>query len=194
LNTAGRGGIFKKGETTNAIQEARIRKTKMFFEQRDEFLVQLVKEIKAGVKKANRLGLIPCFRLNGTSDIVWERVFLTDSSGMKVTLFEMFQDVQFYDYTAIVKRNVARFKNYHLTFSRKENNDADVRAALEKGMNVAVVFAVLPQEFLGLPVANGDETDLRFLDPNRVVVGLKAKGKARKVISDFLSGFGVGGV
>ena len=186
LNTAGRGGMYKRGETTNAIQQARIRKTRMFFENREEFLAELIKEIRAGIKRATKLGLVPCFRFNGTSDIVWERVFVTDASGMKITLFEMFPDVQFYDYTAIVKRNVAKFKNYHLTFSRKESNAADTAEAIRRGMNVAVVFDNLPETWNGVPVFAGDETDLRFLDPTGVIVGLKAKGKAKKDTSGFV--------
>ena len=57
LNTAGRGGIFKKGETTNVIQQARIRKTKMFFENREQFLADLESDIRAGIKQAQKQGL-----------------------------------------------------------------------------------------------------------------------------------------
>ena len=77
LNTAGRGGMFKRGETTNVIQKARIRKTKMFFEQRDAFMLQLEKDINKGIKQAERLGLKPVFRLNGTSDLSWEKYGLS---------------------------------------------------------------------------------------------------------------------
>ena len=73
LNTAGRGGMFKKGETTNAIQQARIRKTKMFFENRDSFMQLLVKDILLAIKQSAKLNLIPVFRLNGTSDLSWEK-------------------------------------------------------------------------------------------------------------------------
>jgi hypothetical protein len=52
-------------------------------------------------------------------------------------------------------------------------------------MNVAVVFDTLPTTYLGRPVVNGDDTDLRFLDPQGVVVGLKAKGRAKKDTSGF---------
>lgn len=181
LNTAGRGGIFKKGETTNVIQQARVRKTKMFFEQRDEFMSLLIKEIKAGIKKAEKLGYIPAFRLNGTSDLSWEK-YRVDGK----TIFEMFPDVQFYDYTKVNNRKVSHIKNYHLTFSKADGNDMDVRLAASNGLNVAAVFRSLPETYLGRPVINGDETDLRFLDPKGVIVGLKAKGKARKDTSGFV--------
>lgn len=181
LNTAGRGGIFKKGETTNVIQQARIRKTKMFFEQRDEFMTLLVKEIQAGIKKAEKLGYIPAFRLNGTSDLSWEK-YRVDGK----TIFELFPDVQFYDYTKVNNRKVSHIKNYHLTFSKADGNDMDVRLAASNGLNVAAVFRSLPETYLGRPVINGDETDLRFLDPKGVIVGLKAKGKARKDTSGFV--------
>jgi len=176
LNTAGRGGMFRKGETTNAIQQARIRKTKMFFEDRPTFLTQLVKEIHAGIRTAVRKGLIPCFRLNGTSDIRWE------SQG----IIEQFPQVQFYDYTKLANRDVAHLPNYHLTFSRAESNDLDARDALHRGMNVAAVFATVPATYAGRTVIDGDESDLRFLDPQGVVVGLKAKGRGKKDATGFV--------
>lgn len=176
LNTAGRGGMFKKGETTNAIQQARIRKTKMFFEQREAFLAQLEKDITLGIKQAEKKGLTPCFRLNGTSDISWE----------KYGIIEKFPNVQFYDYTKVRNRKVGHLKNYHLTFSKADGNDMDVRLAASAGMNVAAVFEKLPETYIGRTVIDGDETDLRFLDPKGVIVGLKAKGKAKKDTSGFV--------
>ena len=176
LNTAGRGGIFKKGETTNVIQQARIRKTKMFFENRDQFLIDLESDIRAGIKQAEKQGLIPCFRLNGTSDISWE----------KYGIIEKFPNVQFYDYTKVRNRKVSHLNNYHLTFSKADGNDMDARLAASAGMNVAVVFKELPETYMGRKVVNGDETDLRFLDEKSVVVGLKAKGKAKKDTTGFV--------
>lgn len=183
LNTAGRGGIFKKGESTNVIQQARIRKTKSFFENRQAFLNELVVEIIKTKTKAEKQGLIPVFRLNGTSDLSWEKYEVTNGKN----IFEMFPDVQFYDYTKIVGRKVSHIKNYHLTFSNADGNINDVLKAKSSGMNIAVVFKKeLPEKYLGLPVINGDETDLRFLDPKGVIVGLKAKGKAKKDTSGFV--------
>jgi hypothetical protein len=176
LNTAGRGGIFKKGESTNVIQQARIRKTKMFFENREQFLADLENDIRLGIKQAEKQGFIPAFRLNGTSDIAWE----------KYGIIEKFPNVQFYDYTKMRNRKVSHLKNYHLTFSKADGNDMDVRLAASNGMNVAVVFKNVPESYIGRTVINGDETDLRFLDPKNVVVGLKAKGKAKKDTSGFV--------
>lgn len=176
LNTAGRGGMFKKGESTNMIQEARKRKTRMFFEQREQFLADLEADIRLGIKQAEKKGMTPVFRLNGTSDIAWE----------KYGIIEKFPNVQFYDYTKMRNRKVTHLKNYHLTFSKADGNDLDVRLAVNEGMNVAVVFKVVPTTFLGRPVINGDETDLRFLDDKNVIVGLKAKGKAKKDATGFV--------
>ena len=175
LNTAGRGGMFKPGGT-NTIQEARKRKTRMFFEQRDEFLVALEADIRKGIKQAEKKGMIPAFRLNGTSDIAWE----------KYGIIEKFPEVQFYDYTKMRNRKVGHLKNYHITCSKADGNDMDVRLALSNGMNVAAVFHKVPETYLGRPVINGDETDLRFLDPKGVIVGLKAKGKAKKDTTGFV--------
>lgn len=182
LNTAGRGGIFKKGESTNVIQQARIRKTRAFFENRSAFMLDLVAEIKSTIKYAEKKGLVPVFRLNGTSDIAWEKI----RYGGHRNIFEYFPDVQFYDYTKVVGRTVP--SNYHLTFSAADGNDADVVKAIEQNYNVAVVFAdkKLPAEYNNVTVFNGDESDLRFLDPRNVIVGLYAKGKAKKDSTGFV--------
>ena len=176
LNTAGRGGMFKRGENTNMIQEARIRKTKYFFENRDAFMADLEADIKKGIKQAERLGLTPVFRLNGTSDLAWE----------KYGIIEKFPQVQFYDYTKVLGRKTAHLPNYHLTFSAADGNDADVQKAVDAGMNVAMVFDKLPLEYMGRPVINADDTDLRFLDPKGVIAGLKAKGRAKKDTTGFV--------
>jgi hypothetical protein len=182
LNTAGRGGIFKKGESTNIIQQARIRKTKQFFENRETFLQELVIEIGKTIKKAEKQGLIPVFRLNGTSDLSWEKYEVADGKN----IFQMFPEVQFYDYTKVLGRKVSHIPNYHLTFSKADGNDMDVRLAASNGMNIAAVFHKLPEKYIGRPVINGDDTDLRFLDPKGVIVGLKAKGKAKKDTTGFV--------
>lgn len=180
LNTAGHGGMFKEGGT-NFVQEARKRRTRMFFENREQFMLALVSDIKNGIKLAGKYGLTPCFRLNGTSDISWEKYLLNGKN-----VFEHFPDIQFYDYTKVLGRKVDHIANYHLTFSRAESNDSDVQKAIAAGMNIAVVFNKLPDTYLGLPVVDGDISDVRFEDPNQVVVGLKAKGRARKDTSGFV--------
>jgi len=191
LNTAGRGGMFKKGENTNVIQEARIRKTKLFYENRTEFMAQLVKDIELGIKQSEKKDLVPVFRLNGTSDLSWEKYEVVRKGVLYRNIFAAFPEVQFYDYTKILGRKVKDIPNYQLTFSKADGNDADVKKAIAEGLNVAAVFAVkktdaLPESYLGLPVFNGDESDLRFLDPKGVVVGLYAKGKAKKDTSGFV--------
>lgn len=183
LNTAGRGGMFKKGETTNMIQQARIRKTRQFFDNRDQFMEDLYADIQKGIRQAARLGLTPVFRLNGTSDLSWEK-YVVPSTGE--TIFELFQEVQFYDYTKVLGRKVKDIANYHLTFSAADGNDADVAKAVSAGMNVAMVFDKLPETYMGRTVINADETDLRFLDPKGVIAGLKAKGRAKKDTSGFV--------
>jgi len=171
LNTAGRGGMFKKGENTNMIQKARIRKTVMYFEQRDEFLATLEADIRKAIRFAERKGLIPVFRLNGTSDLSVE----------KWGIIEKFPTTQFYDYTKVLGRKVSHLPNYHLTFSKADGNDSDVAEALLQGMSVVAVYDAIPA---GVPSA--DETDLRFLDPKGIMLGLKAKGRAKKDYSGFV--------
>lgn len=173
LNTAGRGRF-------TATQEARIRKTKWFFEDRETFMVQLVKDIAAAIRKADRENFTPVFRLNGTSDIRWETVPV---GGFR-NIMEMFPNVTFYDYTKLQNRRDLP-SNYHLTFSRSEENYAAVDMMMVQGYNTAIVFDNLPAVYNGYTVIDGTETDLRFLDEQGVIVGLLAKGKAKKDMSGF---------
>jgi hypothetical protein len=191
LNTAGRGGMFKRGENTNVIQEARIRKTKLFYNDRDTFMHLLYKDITLAIKQSAKLGLTPVIRLNGTSDISWEKYPVTMGNVTYSNIFAAFEFIQFYDYTKVLGRKVNNISNYHLTFSAADGNDIDVIKAIQQGYNVATVFGIkktlpMPESYNGRPVFNGDESDLRFLDPKGVVVGLYAKGKAKKDTSGFV--------
>ena len=191
LNTAGRGGMFKKGETTNVIQQARIRKTKMFFENRVQFMADLVKDIELAIKQSAKKDLTPVFRLNGTADLAWEKYEVIRNGKLYRNIFAAFSEVQFYDYTKILGRKVKDIANYHLTFSAADGNDDDVMSAMTQDMNVAVVFGIkknspMPETYGFRYVFNGDESDLRFLDPKNVVVGLYAKGKAKKDTTGFV--------
>ena len=181
LNTSGHGAF-------STVQEARIKKTKLLNEQCSVFAAQLIKEVKAAVKSAARKGMRLAIRLNLTSDIPWESLDVQDGK----TLFQMFPEVTWYDYTKGYKRmlNFLDGKmpaNYSLTFSRSESNEKYVHAIRARGGNVAVVFRrSLPASWHGTPVVNGDKNDLRFLDARGVVVGLVDKGKARKDNSGFV--------
>jgi len=178
LNTAGRGGMFKRGESTNTIQRARIRKTNEFFNDREQFMFDLYHDIVKAKKFAEKQGLIPVFRLNGTSDLSWEKYTVGTTD---MNLFQLFPTTQFYDYTKILGRKVSQYPNYHLTFSKADGNDSDVAEALMQGMSVVAVYDKIPE---GVPSA--DETDLRFLDPKGTMLGLKAKGRAKKDYSGFV--------
>ena len=201
LNTAGRGGIptakpvmFEGEAFANTIQAARVRRTRQYFRDRDAFMRDLVADITRGIAEAGKAGLTPVFRLNGTSDIRWERVPVNGAPN----IMALFPDVQFYDYTKIANRRDLP-ANYHLTFSLAENNEAAAYQASVNGMNVAVVFNTrkgeeLPKFFIlaagasaaSLHVIDADETDLRFTDPRGVIAGLRAKGRARKDASGFV--------
>jgi len=193
LNTAGRGGMFKKGENTNNIQKARIRKTIQFFTARESFMQDLVKDIELAIKQSAKKELIPVFRLNGTSDLSWEKYEVIRNGKLYRNIFTAFPNVQFYDYTKVLGRKIADFKNYHLTFSMADGNYFDCKEAVNQGMNIAVVFGIkkgspMPNKFFNynMSVFNGDESDLRFLDPKNSIIGLYAKGKAKKDTSGFV--------
>ena len=174
LYTAGMGAFSN-------VQQARIKKTKMFFEQREEFFKLLHKDIKSLIAKAKKENLVPAIRLNGTSDINWVRF----------KIFEQYPEVQFYDYTKMLNHLTKDVANYHITFSKNESNDVDCKIALERGYNVAVVFNTkkglsLPPFWNDYPVYDGDDTDVRFYDPDNHVIGLRAKGMAKKDNSGFV--------
>lgn len=189
LNTSGRGAF-------NSVQSARIKKTKAFFANRNAFLESLYEDCKALVAKAKRLGMTPCVRLNGTSDLAFHRL-IVPSKGM--TLMDLFPTVPFYDYSKSVKKALDNAKglhapNYHVTFSRDSAaNENECAAVLRAGGNVSVVFRdALPPTFFHRPVLDGDLHDLRFLDRRAragrhgYVVGLKAKGQAKRDTSGFV--------
>jgi len=175
LNTAGRGIM-------HSVQDARVKKTRRFFEDRDGFLSQLYKEITSSIKSAKRKQIKSCFRLNLTSDLPWENLVV-----------KYFPFAQFYDYTKHLKRFVRFLEgklpaNYHLTYSRsEETTDAMVIALCKSGGNVAVVFRDhLPKTWLGIEVIDGDDSDLRFQDRKGVIVGLLEKGLAKKDETGFV--------
>lgn len=181
LFTAGMGQV-------HSVQRARIAKTKAFFEHKGTFKPMLYDELNAAVRKANKEGKRLAVRLNVLSDIKWENEFRD--------LFATYPGVQFYDYTKHRVRMLHSLqpdyqkwpKNYHLTFSRSECNEQSCLEILRAGGNVTVVFNKkdLPKEWNGYKVINGDETDLRFLDPKNVVVGLYAKGAGKKDKTGFV--------
>jgi len=175
LYSAGRGAFSN-------VQKARIRKTRLFFEAFDTFKEQLFQDIQRFGEGCAKEGNQACVRLNGTSDIAWERLGIPQS----------FPSLQFYDYTKSPLRALQFAKgalpsNYHLTFSRSETNQDSAIEILRAGGNAAFVFSGgLPFIHAGFRVVDGDESDLRFRDPSGVVVGLKAKGKAKRDATGFV--------
>ncbi len=183
LNTAGRGAF-------SSVQQARINKTEWFFTERNDFMQQLVVDIAKLIRKANKQGLKPLVRLNGTSDIRWETIGFTDVTGIEyVNIFAAFPNIQFYDYTKRGNRTELP-SNYDLTFSYSgvEGFQPYVENALLNNMRMAVVFRKekdIPMTFMGIPVVSGDNSDVRHLD-DKVIVGLYAKGKAKLDTTGFV--------
>jgi hypothetical protein len=183
---SGFGGMY------TSVMQGRVNKTEFFLRDRIAFLNKLKGEVEKAIK-LNEGKNIVTFRLNGTSDLPYEKYKVFDNNTKNI--FEMFPDVQFYDYTKNWKRFEKQLPaNYHLTFSRSETNHDKAMEILSKGYNVAIVFDKLPETFAGYEVINGDENDLRFKDKKGVVVGLKYKkitgsGGAEKNKLAFESGF-----
>jgi hypothetical protein len=172
LNTAGRGACHN-------VQDSRQWKTDLFYNDNKTFRAMIEKEIVAHIRKCDKLGKLPAVRMNGTSDIDWD----IEWPGF----FVKYSQVQFYDYTKSVARAImSRPKNYHITFSRSEKNADKLLGIAAAGTNIAVVFDEVPKRWAGMPVFSGEDNDLRFLDPAKHIIGLRAKGKARKDRSGFV--------
>lgn len=178
LYTAGRGKFSN-------VQEARINKTKFWGYNRHGFYIQLANELLNIHDKAIKKDIKIAIRLNGTSDIDHLEL-LKRYSGIDF-LDSFYNNLLFYDYTKnynIVKKYLGT--NYSLTFSRSETNENDAYRILKDGGNVAIVFNKLPEMWNGFKVINGDASDLRYFDPKNVVIGLTAKGDAKKDLSGFV--------
>jgi hypothetical protein len=190
LDTAGRGCMSN-------VQNSRINKTKRFFKDNYGFMSDLRTEIAKAIISAGKKQMIPCFRLNLTSDIPWENIrkgrTVNPQLVRPLNVMEEFPNVSFYDYTKGFTRMMSWLNgkmpdNYHLTFSRSEETSDDrIKKILSLGGNVAVVFrGSLPKTYLGFPVVDGDENDLRFKDKKGVIVGLVEKGLAKKDETGFV--------
>jgi len=174
-------GIFSN------VQLSRINKANYFVSDKKAFLAQLLKEIKREIKKASDKNEKIAFRLNGTSDI--DFLYLLDKHfDFNVDLLA-YDKVYFYDYTKSLPRakRYQNYRNYTLTFSKSESNQNQVNEALKLGINIAAVFSNdLPKTYKGIKVIDGDRSDLEMLKFKNVILGLKAKGKARKDKSGFV--------
>ena len=174
LFTAGRGAM-------STVQRGRERKTMLLLSDPVAFYDALYKDIETFQRRCLKNMITPCIRLGGTDD-----------KGDGIHIAKMFPLSQFYDYTKVIKRAYQDLPdNYHITLSYSEADmkyaDEVVMAVVNTGVNMAVVFRdKLPDTFRGLRVIDGDKDDLRFLDPKGVVVGLIAKGRAKKDTSGFV--------
>lgn len=180
LNTSGRGQM-------NTVQKSRLNKKFYFLADRLKFLNHLDHEIKLSFERARRKGFKYTVRLNGTSDLPFERYKLENG----LNLMDNNPQVQFIDYTKVTNRLDKKNKipkNYSLTYSQAENNLKDVKQILKTKYNIATVFRKkLPKKWLGRKVINGDISDLRHLeDGKKIIVGLIAKGKAIKNFDGFV--------
>jgi hypothetical protein len=185
LFSAGRGKFQN-------VHNARVAKTLRFLDTPQEFLADLVHDLEYLVRKQQRTDVKQAVRLNGTSDIRWEAMPVLRKGVQYPGIPQAFPELQFYDYTKLPMRAMQFLKsswptNYHLTFSRSEINQAAVTQLIRTGVNVAVVFQgkQLPSTWMGQTVIDGTLHDQRFLDPRQVVVGLLAKGDAKKDATGF---------
>ena len=181
LNTAGRGAM-------SSVQMSRLRKTLFMLQYWDDFKAMLMREVTKHAKYCRNRGYKCAIRLNGTSDVRWELKIWEE-----MVYFYNQWDVHWYDYTKIANRMVPDLSIYDLTFSYSGVPEYQrfVDTARAMGMRMAVVFRYrtqIPKHFMGMDVVDGDDSDLRFLEPQGVVSALYAKGSAVRDTSGFVVG------
>ena len=183
--TAGciKGCLFEAGLASiyKSINAARVARTEYMLHDRRTFINQVIDEIN---RKAKRTDGELAVRLNGTSD--FKLVEMAIATGQTIA-----PNVIFYDYSKIPSKVGSRVLSsghkYFVTFSRSEDNEPLVIEHLKGGGVAAVVFMKVPTTWNGFPVVDGDERDDLMLDvPKGVVLGLKAKGNAKKDTTGFV--------
>ena len=183
LHTSGRA---KMDTSYKMITNARINKTKYFYENREAFNAMLFKEVGMYAKRTKNKGKEFAARLNGTSDL---SPILFKNNGKNI--LEAFPDITFYDYTKVLNRIelAQKYKNYDLTFSFSGTNWNDCLIALKNNVRVAAVFNVdrnkpLPKTYKGFKVIDGDKYDYRPKDKKNVIVGLRFKSIRDKQVNN----------
>lgn len=181
LNESGRNKMDTK---ENKINESRIKKTKMFFENREFFMKWMVDEITSAKLKAEKQGLHFSVRLNNTSDLSPESFYMKVDEKKVKNILELFPDVQFYDYSKVPNRLrlTKKYPNYDLTFSYSGENEKQCITMLENNIRVAVVFKKVPKTFWGYDVIDGDQYDMRYRDKSNSIIGLKFKRVRNKLV------------
>jgi hypothetical protein len=170
------------------VKAGRRRRTELYIQERNYFLNMLMNELAKLNKKAERKGKKIAIRLNGTSDLDFIAII---KNRFDIDILDAFKSLEFYDYTKLIGK-VRKYAgtSYKLTYSRSGLNDAECLEALSLGASVSVVFddaKPFPQTYFGAPVYDGDSSDDLMLDiPGGSILGLKAKGKARKNFSEFI--------
>lgn len=164
---------LSRGVEGSKINQSRIKKTKMFYEDRATFMRLLIHELNRYQRRAKKLGMEFSVRLNGTSDLS-PLAFRDPETGKNI--LELFPDVQFYDYTKVPTRIklMQQYPNYDLTLSYNGYNWEECEKFLKEGGKVAVVFfdEKLPKSFHGYPIVDANGYDMRYLDPASSIMGL----------------------
>ena len=182
-----------------SVKAAHLRRKMLFVNDRSQYWRDIIHDINWGLTKARSLGMEFACRMNGTSDMPWERIPVEiDGKRHADSIMEMYSAVQFYDYTkySIWSRRIKVShwpKNYDLTYSRSETNGNIALAHLHLGYRVAVVFEdeQFPDTWKGYPVVSQVDDDLTYKKPSGHVLGLCAKGKAKQDTSGFVVRAGI---
>ena len=178
LFSAGRGAF-------NSVKNSRIAKADYFISDKFNFLNQLADEIIKEYKKAQKNDYKVAFRLNGTTDIDFIKLLRTNV-GLDVETLK--DNAIFYDYTKVlgyIKNNYSK-ENVFYTFSRSGENDEEINEAIKLGANVSIVFNETPKVWNGFNIIDGDKADDLMINLRGQLIGLRAKGKAKKDTSNFV--------
>ena len=162
-----------------SVNEARQRRTEFYVTDKENFIIQLAKEINEFILNAD--GKEVLFRLNGTSDLDFLYMLkkYADFDFMKTP-----DNVFFYDYTKIfgkIKKYGHCSDKYKQTFSFSGENKEQCIEALKLGNNVAMVYkGTMPTIWNGYEVVDGDVSDEEMFKYAGKVLALKLKGNKQK--------------
>ena len=175
--------IFTGNGRYPKVIKGRTNKTLFYWNDNGLFMEKLTVETAMFEAGAKIQGKVPCIRPNTLSDIPWEQ--------KHPEYMARFPDTIFYDYTKwpYLERPQENLpQNYSLVYSKSEkSSNFEIDTNLNNGRSVAVVFRrELPDKYCGVKVVDGDRHDLTFLHSAPSIIGLLAKGTARKDATGFV--------
>jgi hypothetical protein len=170
---------------------ARAKRTALYWDNPTAFYDQVIHELHAVGRKAERMGLAFAIRPN----------MLQDLPPLADRIARSFPDAAVYDYTKIPApwRRTRKLANYTIAYSVSERStNRQIHDCVRHGINCAVIFDTpkgepLPSTYTlaghTLPVIDGDVSDLLYTYPVGVWIGLRWKGSRARLAEGLAAGW-----